>query len=81
MPDNDHDQPVIHRDLKTPNLLMASNPIKGEVVVIKITDFGLSRDKDMGTTNQVRVPLLALMIRLGLLSLLTACMLRVRRWR
>ena len=52
---NDHDQPVIHRDLKTPNLLMASNPIKGEEVHVKITDFGLSRDKDMGNTyNQVR---------------------------
>ena len=58
MPDNPHDQPIIHRDLKTPNLLMASNPIKGEVVHVKITDFGLSRDKDMGETyNQVRLPL------------------------
>ena len=67
MADNDHDQPVIHRDLKTPNLLMASNPIKGEVVHIKITDFGLSRDKDMGNTyNQVCLPL-ALTIRLRLL--------------
>ena len=56
MHDNDHDQPVIHRDLKTPNLLMACNPIEGEEVHIKITDFGLSRDKDMGNTyNQVRL--------------------------
>ena len=43
--DNVHDRPIIHRDLKTPNLLLATRPMEGEDVVVKITDFGLSRDK------------------------------------
>ena len=45
-----HTQPIIHRDLKTPNLLLATNPLAGEPVLMKITDFGLSRDKGMGAT-------------------------------
>ncbi len=45
-----HTQPIIHRDLKTPNLLLATNPLAGEQVLMKITDFGLSRDKGMGST-------------------------------
>ena len=43
-------QPIIHRDLKTPNLLFATNPLAGDPVLIKITDFGLSRDKGMAAT-------------------------------
>jgi hypothetical protein len=45
MQSNNHTQPIIHRDLKTPNLLLASDPLAGEGVRVKITDFGLSRDK------------------------------------
>jgi serine/threonine protein kinase len=45
MQSNNHTQPIIHRDLKTPNLLLATNPLAGEEVLMKITDFGLSRDK------------------------------------
>ena len=47
MQSNNHTQPIIHRDLKTPNLLLASDPLAGEGVRVKITDFGLSRDKGM----------------------------------
>ena len=43
--DDEHDQPIIHRDLKTPNLLLATRPMEGEDVLVKISDFGLSRDK------------------------------------
>lgn len=50
MQSNSHTQPIIHRDLKTPNLLLASNPMVGDEVVMKISDFGLSRDKGMGAT-------------------------------
>lgn len=51
MQSSNHTQPIIHRDLKTPNLLLATDPLRtGEPVVIKITDFGLSRDKGMGST-------------------------------
>eukprot|EP01043_Picozoa_sp_COSAG02_P034635 COSAG02_NODE_2434_length_8868_cov_96.980388_3_plen_351_part_00 len=42
-----HRQPIIHRDLKSPNLLVATNPMAGETLHIKIADFGLSRDKGM----------------------------------
>ena len=79
MAGNDHDQPIIHRDLKTPNLLMACNPIEGEEVHIKITDFGLSRDKDMDSDNKVRLLLLALVIRLACVS--SDRVLWFRRWR
>ena len=48
-------QPIIHRDLKTPNLLLATNPLAGEPVLIKITDFGLSRDKATGSTAEQTV--------------------------
>ena len=50
--DNVHDQPIIHRDLKTPNLLLATRPMEGEDVVVKITDFGLSRDKALNDLAQ-----------------------------
>ena len=45
---NNQTQPIIHRDLKTANLLVASNPLleDGDLIV-KVTDFGLSRDKAM----------------------------------
>jgi serine/threonine protein kinase len=43
--DNRHGQAIIHRDLKTPNLMLATRPTDGEEVVVKVTDFGLSRDK------------------------------------
>ena len=51
MPDSTHTQPIMHRDLKTPNLLLASNPCApGGTVNMKITDFGLSRDKGLSDT-------------------------------
>ena len=40
--------PVIHRDLKSPNLLLASPPCPTREIHVKITDFGLSKDKDVG---------------------------------
>eukprot|EP01043_Picozoa_sp_COSAG02_P021262 COSAG02_NODE_1076_length_14725_cov_10.610215_7_plen_1187_part_00 len=43
--DNSHTQPIIHRDLKTPNLMLANQPADGEQLLVKVTDFGLSRDK------------------------------------
>lgn len=53
--DSDHyDRPIIHRDLKSPNLVLAAPPPQegeeGEVLV-KITDFGLSKDKSMNTAK------------------------------
>lgn len=49
---NHHRQPIIHRDLKSPNLLIATNPLAGETPHVKIADFGLSRDKEMeGSLN------------------------------
>lgn len=49
---NHHSQPIMHRDLKSPNLLVATNPLAEETPYIKIADFGLSRDKAMdGTMN------------------------------
>ena len=49
--DNEHGQPIIHRDLKTPNLMLATRPTDGEEVHVKVTDFGLSRDKALDNTN------------------------------
>jgi serine/threonine protein kinase len=40
------DKPIIHRDLKSPNLLFVEPPATNPISV-KITDFGLSKDKDM----------------------------------
>eukprot|EP01045_Picozoa_sp_COSAG04_P006837 COSAG04_NODE_343_length_16235_cov_7.800570_13_plen_565_part_00 len=42
-------KPIIHRDLKSPNLLLARPPGIGPAgeVTVKISDFGLSREKDM----------------------------------
>ena len=45
------DQPIIHRDLKTPNLLLAALPREDEEVVVKIADFGLSRDKGLDSVH------------------------------
>ena len=38
------DQPLIHRDLKSPNVLFTASPSDRDCVA-KITDFGLARDK------------------------------------
>lgn len=49
------DQAVIHRDLKTPNLLLeAPPPTDGSTdgLRVKITDFGLSRDKNVQANMQ-----------------------------
>ena len=43
-------KPIIHRDLKSPNLLLTSPPPRSSLephAEIKITDFGLTRDKEM----------------------------------
>ena len=43
-------RPVVHRDLKSPNLLLTSPPPRSSLephAEIKITDFGLTRDKEM----------------------------------
>ena len=49
--DDNHGQPIIHRDLKTPNLMLATRPKDGEGVVVKVTDFGLSRDKALNVNQ------------------------------
>ena len=41
------DQPILHRDLKSPNVLLTARPGSGELVTCKVTDFGLSRDKQL----------------------------------
>ena len=38
------DKPVIHRDLKSANLMLVRPPAEGAVVEVKITDFGLTRE-------------------------------------
>ena len=41
-------KPLIHRDLKSPNLLFTTSPkqnSKQEPILVKIADFGISRDK------------------------------------
>ena len=38
------DKPLIHRDLKSPNVLLTASPSDRDCVA-KITDFGLARDK------------------------------------
>ena len=38
------DLPVIHRDLKSGNLMLTQMPTDDEEVVVKITDFGLTRE-------------------------------------
>lgn len=40
-------EPIIHRDLKSPNLLLVEFPPKNDEPVVKITDFGLARQKDV----------------------------------
>ena len=48
--DNEHGQPIIHRDLKSGNLLFATAPPEDGTVdgiCVKITDFGLSKDKQV----------------------------------
>ena len=46
---NSHTQPIIHRDLKSANLLLATNPqlpsTGAEDILVKISDFGLCRSK------------------------------------
>ena len=49
--DNIHDQPIIHRDLKTPNLLLVEEQPGTEDIHLKIADFGLSRDKGLDEAN------------------------------
>jgi serine/threonine protein kinase len=55
-----HQQPLIHRDLKSPNLLLvAPPPPRGEEgsrkIVVKIADFGLSKDKTMDHAKHTAV--------------------------
>ena len=50
-PDSTHAQPIIHRDLKSPNLLLVASPTEEAEVMVKVTDFGLSRDKGLDSQN------------------------------
>jgi len=45
-------QPIIHRDLKSPNLLLVAPPTDAAPLTVKITDFGLSKDKAMMASAQ-----------------------------
>jgi len=56
--DNKHGQPIIHRDLKTPNLMLATRPTDGEGVLVKVTDFGLSRDKALDANDYTRTAMM-----------------------
>ena len=51
-PDNRHARPIIHRDLKSPNLLLVAPPTERGQLVVKVTDFGLSRDKGLDMESQ-----------------------------
>jgi serine/threonine protein kinase len=44
--------PIIHRDLKSPNLLLVQYPPTDNIPVVKITDFGLARQKDVRDGEQ-----------------------------
>ena len=55
--DASHAQPIIHRDLKTPNLMLATRPADGDGVLVKVTDFGLSRDKAL-TAHQSKTAMM-----------------------
>jgi len=48
-------RPIIHHDLKSPNILLDRSPLEHqEGVVMKIADFGLARDKELvGDSNGV----------------------------
>jgi serine/threonine protein kinase len=56
-----HQQPLIHRDLKSPNLLLATPPpLNGdagtpEELQVKIADFGLSKDKSFDHAKHTAV--------------------------
>ena len=52
--DSAQEMPIIHRDLKTPNLLLMAPPVEGEEIVVKIADFGLSRDKGLDSVHYQR---------------------------
>eukprot|EP01045_Picozoa_sp_COSAG04_P033383 COSAG04_NODE_6892_length_1233_cov_3.172673_2_plen_259_part_00 len=54
--ESQQDQPIVHRDLKAPNLLLKTRPVEGEEVVVKIADFGLSRDKGLDSADQQTEP-------------------------
>ena len=38
---------IIHRDLKSPNLVLACAPTGEGELLVKVTDFGLSKDKGL----------------------------------
>lgn len=44
--------PILHRDLKSLNLLVTQVPKPGGLITVKITDFGLSRDLLENTGHQ-----------------------------
>ena len=59
-----HSKPVIHRDLKSPNLLLEASPPRRQVgdqstdisgICIKIADFGLSRDKELDEEKETLI--------------------------
>jgi serine/threonine protein kinase len=58
------DKPIVHRDLKSPNLLLQYPPPKrgsegnAEDLVCKISDFGLSRDKNIEDGSQAGTALM-----------------------
>ena len=37
--------------MKTPNLLLTARPVEGEEIIVKIADFGLSRDKGLDSVH------------------------------
>jgi serine/threonine protein kinase len=50
-----HDQPLIHRDLKSPNLLLVQPPSPDGEIQVKIADFGLSKDKSFDAAKHTAV--------------------------
>ena len=44
------EKPIIHRDLKSGNLMLEAVPTEGVDVVVKITDFGLTRESHIDST-------------------------------
>jgi serine/threonine protein kinase len=49
-------KPLMHRDLKSPNLLLQEDPqtaaAAGRPLLAKVADFGLSRDKDLREVSE-----------------------------
>ena len=72
-PDGLHTQPIIHRDLKSPNLLLVRDPTEDAEVMVKVTDFGISRDKGLDSENFAQTVIRHLFCLRGLATVANVC--------